>query len=357
MSERDPTTTRGGRCPQCGQPLLLGRCGLCGYVAPATPAAPAAPTTPAGPDAPTQAGPAAPPPRPVPTPGPSTVPSPNLAPASEPSKPEPTGGRLSPLVVGAIAVGAVLALLLVYLAVTVSGLRSDVSALKDDQRATSERMQQLEGESSVLSSNADDLRKTIESQAASDPAAVSTRVQPSVYTIEVPDGLGSGWVAQSDGVTSNLVTNYHVVESAVRNGSNYVAVYQDKGAVLDGTVVLSVPDQDLALVSVHAKLPVLQQSVEQVKAGQSILVVGSPLGLGSSVSTGSIANPSRDFLGVTYIQFTAPISPGNSGGAVVDLTGKVIGVTEAKLVGEGIEGVGFAIPVTNVCSFLHVCAS
>ncbi len=180
-----------------------------------------------------------------------------------------------------------------------------------------------------------------------------------MYTIEVPDGIGSGWVAQSDGVTSKLVTNYHVVQSAVENGSNAVKVYQDQGAgdhSIPRTVEQAVPESDLALVSVTAALPVLHESTAQLKSGQAILVVGSPLGLGSSVSTGSIANPSRDLDGVTYVQFTAPISPGNSGGAVVDLTGQVIGVTEAKLVGLGVEGVGLAIPVTNVCTFLKVCA-
>jgi putative serine protease PepD len=315
----------------------MGRCGICGTT-PADAAAKAAVKAEA-------AAAAAPPGAPPADPAPVKQPRPPRAP-----------GSLGAGAVAATIGGVVVVCILLYLVVAVSGLHSDISGLKQDQQTAADRIQQLDGESSVLSSANDSLKSTLEAQAAADPTAVATRVQPSVYTIEVPDGIGSGWVAQSDGVTSKLVTNYHVVQSAVENGSNAVKVYQDQGAVLDGTVEQAVPDQDLALVSVAAALPVLHESIAQVKSGQAILVVGSPLGLGSSVSTGSIANPSRNLDGVTYVQFTAPISPGNSGGAVVDLTGEVIGVTEAKLVGLGVEGVGLAIPVTNVCTFLKVCA-
>ena len=90
------------------------------------------------------------------------------------------------------------------------------------------------------------------------------------------------------------------------------------------------------------------------RAGQSLLVIGSPLGLGGSVSTGSVS-ALRDIDGVNYIQFSAPVSPGNSGGPVVNGAGEVIGITVAKANAAGAEGIGFAIPVNQVCVQLHVC--
>ena len=59
--------------------------------------------------------------------------------------------------------------------------------------------------------------------------------------------------------------------------------------------------------------------------------------------------------GVDYLQFSAPISPGNSGGPVVDTKGRVVGVSVAKAVSEGAEGLSFAIPVNQVCVHLEVC--
>ena len=63
----------------------------------------------------------------------------------------------------------------------------------------------------------------------------------------------------------------------------------------------------------------------------------------------------RKFAGVRYLQFTAAISPGNSGGPVVDATGSVIGVAEMKIVGDNAEGLSFAIPSETVCADFSVC--
>jgi putative serine protease PepD len=84
--------------------------------------------------------------------------------------------------------------------------------------------------------------------------------------------------------------------------------------------------------------------------GDSVLVLGAPLGLGGSVSNG-IVSAFRD----GYIQFSAPIAPGNSGGPLVNLHGQVIGVARSKLVAQGAEGLSFAIPIAIVCTSVSAC--
>jgi putative serine protease PepD len=84
------------------------------------------------------------------------------------------------------------------------------------------------------------------------------------------------------------------------------------------------------------------------------MAVGSPLGLGGTVSVGVVSG-FRSLDGNPYMQFSAPISPGNSGGPVVDGKGFVVGVASAKLVGQGVEGLSLAIPVQTMCAVFLSC--
>lgn len=180
-------------------------------------------------------------------------------------------------------------------------------------------------------------------------AAVAKRVEASVFTIGTTDGLGSGFVLQSTGSSSLLITNYHVVEDDWKAGRHQVKVRQEGAPDRDGTVEKINEADDLAVVRVAASLPVLSRGGAPA-IGDAVLAVGAPLGLGNSVSTG-IVSAFRDGL----IQFSAPISPGNSGGPVVDSGGHVIGVARSKFVGEGAEGLSFAIPIALVCSTAVTC--
>lgn len=84
------------------------------------------------------------------------------------------------------------------------------------------------------------------------------------------------------------------------------------------------------------------------------MAVGAPLGLDGSVSIGVISGY-RSLEASDYIQFSAPISPGNSGGPVVDANGRVVAVASAKLVGQGVEALSLAIPIQLACEALSVC--
>jgi S1-C subfamily serine protease len=168
--------------------------------------------------------------------------------------------------------------------------------------------------------------------------------------------IGSAWVASSDHRRAKFVTNYHVIADAWESGVTTVTIFQDKGQPLDAIIELALPDVDLALVDVTADIPALKQSNETPRPGETIIVIGSPLGFGGSVSTGTVS-ALRDFQGVNLIQFAAPTSPGNSGGPIVNSLGEVIGITELDLgrVVQGSENAKFAIPVNQVCIKLKVC--
>jgi putative serine protease PepD len=179
---------------------------------------------------------------------------------------------------------------------------------------------------------------------------VASAVQPSVFTIRTPGGgLGSGFVLRSAGGRSTLVTNFHVVEDAWLDPAHEVGV-ANEGRQLTGIIQRVAEGQDLALVEVPVELPALEKATTAPKVGDPVLAIGSPLGLGGSASSGIVSAVRTGTL-----QFSAPVSPGNSGGPVVDRRGRVLGVTTSKLVANGAEGLSFAIPVDTVCGSLQVC--
>lgn len=186
-----------------------------------------------------------------------------------------------------------------------------------------------------------------------DWSVLAARVEPSVFTISTDDALGSGWVVRTNASGSDLVTNFHVVAKALASGAVTVDVVQ-ADRTLKGTVVHTDPTDDLALVHVQEKLEALAAAPTRPRIGATVMVVGSPLGLGGTISIGLVSG-FRSIEGADWVQFSAPISPGNSGGPVIDSQGRVIGVASGKYVGDGVEALGFAIPVSVACAELHVC--
>ena len=203
----------------------------------------------------------------------------------------------------------------------------------------------------VLQAKVDSLRARALIQA--DWPAVATKVGPSVFTIATDSALGSGWVVRSDGGGSELLTNFHVVEEAWNAGVVTVDVRQGD-RTLHGVVVRVDRGNDLAVVHVEVRLNALKTVDARPAVGAAAMAVGSPLGLGGTVSIGVISG-FRSLGGSDYVQFSAAISPGNSGGPVVDRDGNVMAVATAKLVGSGAEALGFGIPVQTACAGLVSC--
>ena len=185
-----------------------------------------------------------------------------------------------------------------------------------------------------------------------EPAVVgiTTRVynqDPFDGAVSIREGVGSGIIFSQDGY---IVTNAHVVGRARK-----VMVSLSDGKTYEGRVVGKDTLTDLAVVKIKAKhLPVATLGdSDALQVGETAIAIGNPLGLEfqGTVTTGVISSVHRTVgtLGETFqlIQTDAAINPGNSGGALVDVTGKVIGINSAKIAKEGIEGLGFAIPING----------
>jgi S1-C subfamily serine protease len=183
-------------------------------------------------------------------------------------------------------------------------------------------------------------------QPAPDITKIVEELAPSVVTIFARDGLGSGVVYSEDGL---ILTNEHVVR-----GNTDVEVGFADGQRIAGTVRATDSISDLALVQTDRKeLPVPDFQSELPRVGEPAIVIGSPLGFESTVTAGIISGLHRAIPGsaassqslVDLIQTDAPISPGNSGGAVVNSRGQVIGISEAYIPPQaGAVALGFAIP-------------
>lgn len=205
--------------------------------------------------------------------------------------------------------------------------------------------------------------------------AVAEKVLPSVVGITVTyqvssifgssegKATGSGIIISEDGY---ILTNNHVISS--ENTSSYYAIseatnikinlYNDEN-VYDATVVGTDPYTDLAVLKIEKEglIPATIGNSDTSKVGEFVMAVGNPLGMDYSVTTGIISAINREVQsdGTTYlaIQTDAAINSGNSGGALVNANGEVIGINTMKLAGNGIEGIGFAIPISSTTSIIE----
>lgn len=168
-----------------------------------------------------------------------------------------------------------------------------------------------------------------------DATGIYSKTVGSTVTIETNNGLGSGFF-----VTPNIIaTNYHVIEGATEAScyvNNSTTKYKIEGYVAADQNV------DLILLKVlNLSKPALSMATESVSPGQQVYVIGSPKGLPATISDG-IVSGMRDFEGYKLIQMTAPISPGSSGGPVLNSKGQLIGISVMQLT-EG-QNLNFAIP-------------
>jgi putative serine protease PepD len=183
-----------------------------------------------------------------------------------------------------------------------------------------------------------------------DWGAIARAVQPSIFTVATDHGLGSGWVARAGAGGSEVVTNFHVVAEAFNAGDAGVHLRQGD-LTIEGSITQVRPSDDLAIIHIAERFPALQVAIGRPQLGDLVMAVGSPLGLGGSVSLGVVSG-FRSLEGADYIQFSAAISPGNSGGPLLDSHGSVVAVSAAKFLGTGVEALALAIPVQTVCTMV-----
>ena len=194
--------------------------------------------------------------------------------------------------------------------------------------------------------------------------SISALVTPSVVSIAVTSAAGtatgSGSIYKSNGSTSYIITNNHVVESAATSGT--ITVELTSGEEIAAKIVGRDRMYDLAVLSVQkGNLPAITLGDSaKVSVGDPVLAIGSPLGFASTVTSGIISALNRPVSAgtagsesyVNAIQTDAAINPGNSGGALIDAQGRIIGINSviATLSSDstsGSIGLGFSIPINE----------
>lgn len=163
----------------------------------------------------------------------------------------------------------------------------------------------------------------------------------------VEGSLGSGVIVDSAG---HIITNYHVVQGAAE-----IRVQLADGRIATPEIVGKDPDTDLAILRVPIKDPPVMPMgrSDELRAGDVVLAIGNPFGLSQTVTQGIVSATGRGRLGVTdfedFIQTDAAINFGNSGGALINAQGELIGINTAVLAQNlGTDGISFAIPVNMV---------
>lgn len=254
------------------------------------------------------------------------------------------------------------------LSTLVGNLQNDVASTKDGMSSLSGDIQTMSTDVSTLSSSVDILRQNQSAGGAGSIAnftSATNKVKPCVVVIEVQvvttffgrkvtqQGTGSGWIINSDGI---IVTNSHVVADATS-----IKITLADGRSFPAISVQIDPVSDLAVVKIDARnLPAATVGdSDKLQTGQPVAAIGNALGLGINMTGGWI---SRLNTSITFsdgsklsglIGTDAAINPGNSGGPLIDINGEVVGITNAKLVQTGVEGIGYAISINNALKTIN----
>lgn len=182
-----------------------------------------------------------------------------------------------------------------------------------------------------------------------EPISIENSVN-SVVTVKLTDGHGSGCIISSDGY---VITNYHVVGA---DTGTYELIFNN-GARKKAKLIRTNPLYDLALLKADTVCNTVLKinASKNISIGSDVYAIGTPkdITLGQSITKGIISGK-RNFEGKIYIQSDVSVNGGNSGGAMINKEGELIGIVNAKLVGVGVEGVGFAIPASVIEEALKV---
>ena len=185
---------------------------------------------------------------------------------------------------------------------------------------------------------------------AATPAFDINRVAPAVVTVKVGNGHGSGFFIGQDGY---VLTNAHVVGAARR-----ALVRTASGIETTAEVVRRDPVRDVALLKADLPAPqALPVRTAAARPAETVYAVGSPIdeSLSTTVTRGIVsANRIEERTGQPIIQADVAISPGNSGGPLLDESGAIIGIAVAKVIGRGAEGVNLFIPIASALASIDV---
>ena len=169
---------------------------------------------------------------------------------------------------------------------------------------------------------------------------------------------GSGFIVTADGY---ILTNYHVIEDAYK-GNLDVSVMLHDGTSYSAAIVGTEPDNDIAVLKIEAENLSAAElgDSDEMLVGDKVYAVGNPLGeLEFSMTTGYVSAKDRVIStsegsdSISMFQFDAAVNSGNSGGPVYNELGQVVGVVTAKYADTGVEGIGFAVPISDAASIAN----
>jgi S1-C subfamily serine protease len=161
-------------------------------------------------------------------------------------------------------------------------------------------------------------------------------------------GLGSGAF-----ISQNLVvTNFHVVEG----GTRWEIIRMSDKKKFTGKIKKIDETHDVCILELVDETVdrYLKINDKYPKIGSDIMVAGSPIGLEGTITKGNVSNIQREEpYDYELLQISAPISPGNSGGPVVNMKGEIVGISVSAIVGQGIQNINFAVPAKYIMFLLH----
>ena len=180
------------------------------------------------------------------------------------------------------------------------------------------------------------------------------------FTQQESTSVGSGVIINNKNGEIDILTNYHVIENAKTLTSTLV-----DNSNVEATVKGVDKDRDLAVISIKTKdlsestLKAIAVATigdsDKLQVGEQVVAIGNALGYGQSVTTGIVSATNRSVstnsdtdTSKSYIQTDAAINPGNSGGALLNMSGELIGINSAKLSDTDVEGMGYAIAISDV---------
>lgn len=263
-----------------------------------------------------------------------------------------------------------------------AGREEQTAKAAEEQDQTTEQASDDAAEQSDTETKAgDSLQTTKTSAVVTDVTEVVENVMPSVvsvynnYTETSQDffgqtyaseatATGTGFIIAEDTDNDELLiaTNNHVVE----NADSLEILFIDESTA-EANIKGTDASNDLAVIAVslddisedtrdQIKVATLGDS-DELKIGEPVVAIGNALGYGQSVTTGVVSALNREIslssISGTFIQTDAAINPGNSGGPLVDLNGNVIGINSSKIGGDTVDGMGFAIPISNAVPIIR----
>lgn len=282
-------------------------------------------------------------------------------PPKKPKKPRKPRKKLTKIQIAFISLGGAVLALVIAVAVLLSMLFGKVNTnapADDTDNAGSQQQEQ--------GSEKDDVKlPSLQTQTPSTDALtvpqICEKVENSVVSIivtamkdgQISQGSGTGIILSEDGYIS---TNAHVVSSATT-----VKVVLSDATEYEAQIVGSDSRTDIAVLKIDAKDLTAAEfgDSDKLVKGETVVAIGSPYGLElqGTVTAGIVSALDREMVienvYMTLIQTDASINPGNSGGPLVNSYGQVIGITSSKIVSNGYEGIGFAIPITGATEIIE----